>query len=76
MIHFMFYISQLMICNGCLLNLEIICLKFCGNKTNSLLFSSQVFINWNDLIEDIMEWTKIYVLLVELTFVLHFKCIF
>jgi hypothetical protein len=24
---------------------------FGGNKTNALLFSSQVFINWNDLVE-------------------------
>ncbi len=37
---------------------------FCGNKTNVLLFSSQVFINCSD----IMSWINIYVLLVDLTF--------
>jgi hypothetical protein len=25
--------------------------NFCDNKTNVVVFSSQVFINWNDLVE-------------------------
>jgi len=70
----MSYIFQLMTCNGCLLNLEIICLiVFVAiYKTYALSFSSQVFMNWNVLLNDIMGWIQIYVLLVELTFVVHF----
>jgi hypothetical protein len=37
-----------------------------------MLFFSQVFINWND----IMGWIHIYDLLVELTFVVHLKMYF
>jgi hypothetical protein len=63
MIHSVFCTFQLMICNGCLLNLEIICLKY-GNKKMPYFFS-KVFINWNDII----GWINIYDLLVQLSFV-------
>jgi hypothetical protein len=38
--------------------------------------TSQVFMNWNVLLNDIMGWIKIYGLLVELTFVVHLKMYF
>jgi hypothetical protein len=61
MIDILFYIFPLMIYNGCLLNLEIICFFFfCSNKTSALPFSSQVFMNWNGIGELYNGTDKIY----------------
>jgi len=63
-----------MICNGCLLNLEIICLIFFEAIKKMLYHFFHNYLGIGMIIlNDIMEWINIYVLIMELTIVVHLK---
>jgi len=63
-----------MICNGCLLNLEIICLILFEAIKQMLYHFFHKYLGIGMIIlNDIMEWINIYVLIMELTIVVHLK---